>query len=411
MALTAAGSGLAGAVFLHGLDWVTGVHRAHPHWVWALPVLGVVVWLAYRRWAGIAEQGTNLLIEACRQPPGPHPVPFRLAPLILLGTLLTHLGGGSAGREGTAIQMGGGIGGGIGSWVGVDEHGRRLVVLAGMAACFGAVFGTPFAAALFVVEFIRPGSPDWRALPACGAAAWLGHGVCLAAGAAHAHYPVELPASPGIAWRWLAGMAAVGLASGLIARGYRLTAKAVRSGFQAVTVPWLRPVVGGLLVAGLATLLGSRASLGLGAVPMDPGDASLATAFEPGAVSPWAWALKLAFTAITLGSGFKGGEVTPLFFMGATAGHTAAEWIGIPVALGAAVGMMAVFSGASRAPIACVVMGMELFGPGLGHHLVIGCVAALLTAGRNGIYEAQARMDKGPDGGRRGGSPAPDAPA
>jgi len=394
--LTTAGlTGIAGALFLRALEAVTHWHRAEPRLLLLLPLLGLGVWWIYHRFAGTAARGTNLLIDEIQHPTTG--VPFRLAPLIFVTTLLTHLGGGSAGREGTAVQMGGGIGGGISGRFNLTPDGTRLVLLSGMAAGFGAVFGTPWAGAVFAIESIQPNRPDWRRLPACIVAAWIGHLLCLAGGGLHAEYRVLLPEAAGphlgpISLSWTIGSLTSGIAFGLIARAYVLAGKSVSRGFSAIPWPWMRPVVGAAFLMLLTWGLGTRAFLGLGATPMDPGDVSIASALGSAELPPWAWAAKLAFTVITLGSGFKGGEVTPLFFIGATAGNVLSPVVGLPSGLGAALGLAAVFAGASRTPAACTLMGLELFGLGVGPYLAIACHAAWLASGQNGIYEAQNRL-------------------
>ena len=392
LVITAVASGISGAFFLWSLDLVTRWHRAEPRLIWTLPLLGAGVWWIYHSTAGKAAGGTNLLIEEARNPTGI--VPFRLAPLILLTTLMTHLGGGSAGREGTAVQLGGGLAGGIARWMRLSHAEARIVLLAGMAAGFGAVFGTPWAGSLFAVECVRPERPDWRNLPACILGAWIGHAVCMACGAHHAHFDLGLAAQPG-GWtgimqpRWLLGAVAGGLIFGGVARLYVLTGKAAVREFGRIRGPWIRPVIGGLLIIGLTLVLDDRSYLGLGAVPMDPGNVSIQTAFSGGPIPTWAWAKKLVFTVLTLASGFKGGEVTPLFFIGSTLGFVLAQAAGLPTGLGAAMGLTAVFGGASRAPIACTVLGMEMFGLRAGPFIALACASAAWSCGRQGIYEAQ----------------------
>lgn len=389
---TAMASGMGGAFFLWSLDLVTQLHRAEPRWIWSLPMIGIGIWWIYDSCAGAAARGTNLLIEEARHPTGG--VPLRLAPLILLTTLMTHLGGGSAGREGTAIQLGGGIGAGIARAMRLSLPETRLVLLAGMAAGFGAVFGTPWAGAVFAVECIRPERSDWRSLPGCLAGAWIGHGTCMACGAHHAHLELGLAGQPAewtllLPFRWLAGAAVGGLIFGGVARLYVLSSRRAVAAFSRIQPPWLRPFIGGLLILGLGLAAGDRSYLGLGAVPMDPGNASIQTAFDAGPIPAWAWAAKLVFTVLTLASGFKGGEVTPLFFIGATLGFVLAEAAGLPTGLGAAMGLAGVLGGASRSPIACTVLGSEMFGLGAAPFIAIACFTAVWSCGRQGIYEAQ----------------------
>lgn len=400
--ITAVVSGISGAFFLWSLELVTRWHRAEPRLIWTLPLIGVGIWWIYHSTAGKAARGTNLLIEEARNPAGN--VPFRLAPLILVTTLMTHLGGGSAGREGTAVQLGGGLAAGVAHWLRLSADQARIVLLAGMAAGFGAVFGTPWAGSVFAVECVRPERPDWRSLPVCMLGAWIGHGVCTGCGAHHAHWDLGLPAPPE-GWtgilppHWLLAAVVGGLIFGGVARLYVLTGKVAVSEFGRIRSRWFRPVIGGLLIIGLTLVLDNRSYLGLGAVPMDPGNVSIQTALGDGPVPTWAWAKKLVFTVLTLASGFKGGEVTPLFFIGSTLGFVLAQSIGIPTGLGAAMGLTAVFGGASRAPIACTVLGMEMFGLRAGPFIALACVSAAWSCGRHGIYEAQqtaGAADTGP---------------
>lgn len=390
--LTATASGAAGAAFLVSLNGVTRLHQLQGWLLFLLPVLGLAVWWLYHRFAGPAARGTNLLIEQAHE--AQPQVPFRLAPLIFVSTLLTHLGGGSAGREGTAVQMGGGIGGGVASWLRLVPVDRRRTLLAGMAAGFGAVFGTPMAGAIFAIECIQPRRPDWRTLPICLIAAWTAHLTCLACGGSHASFDVGLPVISSLRWQdlhfeWLPGSAFAGLAAGAIARLYIRAGKLTARGFSRIPHAWLRPVVGACVVILLTTLLQDRSYLGLGAIPMDSDGISIQTAFGPASIPLWAWALKLTFTVVTLGSGFKGGEVTPLFFMGATAGNALGPYMGLPPAMGAALGLAAVFAGASRTPVACTILGLELFGFAALPYLVPACWLSQYTAGSDSIYETQ----------------------
>jgi H+/Cl- antiporter ClcA len=382
---TAIGSGLAGAFFLTALGTVTAWHRQHPRLIFLLPALGLVGAVLYQRWGANSARGTRLLIEESRHPAAQ--TPFRLAPLILVSTLLTHLGGGSAGREGTALQLGGGIAAGARRLLGLGPETATRLIPAGMAAGFGAVFGTPWAAGIFAVECVRPTASRARSLIECLAAAWLAHGVATAVGARHAHLHFALtgPAHP-LYWMFTALLC--GAAMGFLSRGFILTGHHVATTFSRIPSTLLRPVVGGSLLITLSFLTGSRAYLGLGAQPMDPGDPSIESCFSDAACPPWAWAAKWIFTVVTLGSGFRGGEVTPLFFIGATAGHTLGSWLGAPPQLTAAAGLAALFAGASRAPAACFVMGIELFGWTSAPYLLIACLAAFACGHRQGLYGA-----------------------
>jgi H+/Cl- antiporter ClcA len=392
-------SGLAGAAFIQSLAWVTHLHQDHPWLIAFLPVAGIaIVWIT-TRYAGTSARGTNLLINAVHN--DSIQIPFRLAPWIFGTTLLTHLTGGSAGREGTAIQLGGGIAAGIARSLQLAPHRTRIILLTGMAAGFGAVFGTPCAAALFAIECPRPTKPDWRPLPLCLASAWLAHGICSLSGGHHTVFNLSLPDHPSptlgpFPLSWLLASAIAGIGFGLVARLFILAGQFAARSFTRIPSPWLRPCIGAFLVICLSQLLGTRAYLGLGVHPVDPGNPSILTALapsSPASIGPIDWLWKLLFTVITLGSGFKGGEVTPLFFMGACAGHVMAPWLGVPFPLLAAVGMAAVFSGASHARLACTVMAVELFGATILPYAGLACFIAPWLVGKTGIYEAQQRGD------------------
>ncbi len=400
----AAGTGTASAFFLWALDVVTGWRQGNPWLLGLLPFLGVVLVWGYQRWGRGSERGNLLVLEELRT--GHPTTPPRLAPHVLLATLLTHLGGGSAGREGTAVQMGAGIAAALaGSTPRPDPAFRRGLLLAGIAAGFGSVFGTPWAGAFFALEFQladsfldfrRPAEPSmrpdgrcgWRGFPLVLAAGWLGHRVCLAWGAQHLAYPHPTWPGPGLGLRTVV---AVGLAAGLTARFYLLLGRAIERGwYRWVPQVWIRPILGAVAILGASLLLQTDAYLGLGVRHPLASEPSLWRAFEPGGVTSWSWLWKLCFTAVTLGSGFKGGEVTPLLFVGATLGQAVALAFGLPVSLSAALGMVAVFGAAARTPVACAVMGMELFGLDSGPGLLVAGWLAFSVAGRVGIYSAKA---------------------
>ncbi len=385
-------AGTAAAGFLVALEAVTLTRFAHPWLLALLPVVGVLSAWAYRRAGKQAERGNNLILDEIHQPGGG--VPLRLAPLVLGGTLLTHLCGGSAGREGTAVQMGGALAGGVRRWFRLGFHWQGVLLSCGVAGGFGAVFGTPLAGAVFALEVLVRGRIHYAwALP-CLLAALVGDQVCTAWGVHHFDYAslAGLASSDGAGLTplTLLKVALVGVACGLVAKLFTLAVHAVGGGLDKVCRAWWqKPALGGLTVGALAWLLGTDAYLGLGTWHPDANAVSLITVFKAGGAESWSWLAKLVFTALTVGAGFKGGEVTPLFFIGAALGHVVGPLLGLPVSLGAALGFVGVFAGASKTPLACSLLAIEVFGGAHAGLFALACYASYACSGASGIFKAQ----------------------
>ncbi len=384
-------TGTATAFFLWALDEVTAWHWAHPEALWGLPLVGLLTGWIYQRVGRGAEGGNQLLLEAMHEP-GTE-VPLRMAPLVLVGTLATHLAGGSAGREGTAVQMGGSLASGLARWLRVVGEQRRLMLMSGVAAGFGAVFGTPWTGALFAMEVLVIGRVQYAAALPLLVASGVGDAVCLAWGAEHTVFRLEGVANGGgnlFGGLLLGKVALAGLAFGLVGRGFAELTHGVQRWLARWVqfAPW-RPMLGGIAVLGLVWLVGTRDYLGLGVEAGPGGMVSISAAFESAGVGLWSWLGKMVFTAVTVGSGFKGGEVTPLFFMGATLGHGLGQLLQEPVGLFAALGFVAVFAGAAKTPWACTLMGIEIFGGAYALHFGLACWVAFYASGRVGIYRAQ----------------------
>jgi len=379
------------AAFLWSLDAATRARFDHPWLLFLLPVGGGVVGLVYHRYGSTSEAGNNLIIEQIHEPGGG--VPLRMAPLVFFGTVVTHLLGGSAGREGTAVQLGGSLASAVAAWARLDPAGVRILLMAGVAAGFGAVFGTPLAGAVFALEVLTIGRVDYTALLPCLLAALVGDWTCHAWGIHHLAYSVHallhdsdrLIAEPLL----LGKVALAGVAFGLAALAFA-EANHVLSGWVKRLVPYspLRPVIGGCAVIALVYLLGTRAYLGLGVWSAIPGDPTIAGFFGP-TVDPWSWAFKMLFTTVTLSTGFKGGEATPLFFIGAALGNAMSGVLGVPADLLAALGFVAVFAGATNTPLACTIMGVELFGGAYAVPIAVGSFVAYICSGNSGIYLSQ----------------------
>ncbi|HEY1066236.1 MAG TPA: chloride channel protein, partial [Pirellulales bacterium] len=386
--------GCACALFLWLLDAATNLRFAHPELLFGLPLAGALIAWLYERYGGSAARGNNLIIDEIHEPGAG--VPLRMAPLILATTVLTHLCGGSAGREGTAIQMAGGLAGDYVRRIGflIRPNDVSLILTAGIAAGFAGVFGTPLAGAVFALEVLAVGRIRYDALGPCLVAAIIGDWSCAIWGGHHTHYHVASLVASGVDLRFdgvlLVKAALVGAACGGVSVLFVTLTHGIQDAFKrSIANPLLRPVVGGLLLIALAFALDARSYLGLGVTSPHPEDVTIVSCFHPGGATLASWWWKLLFTALTLGAGFKGGEVTPLFFIGAALGNAGGSLLGGPIDLFAAIGFVAVFAGATNTPLACTIMAIELFGAEFAVHYAVACIAAYTLSGHNGIYTSQ----------------------
>ena len=404
-----AAAGAAVALFLWVLDlatsarWATDMGDGIPWLLFLLPLAGVGICAMYDRIGKTSEGGNNLIIDQIHEPGGG--VPRRMAPLVLVGTVVTHLFGGSAGREGTAVQMGGSLASGLGRLLHLSQDDTRIILMAGIAAGFGAVFGTPLTGAIFAVEVLAIGLVNFQAIIPCLIASVAGDWTTTALGIHHTHYFIGNVGQAGIAaeatqlsWLMLGKVAVAAVAFGLGSVVFAELAHGLGTIFKKA-IPWrlARPAVGGMLVIALAYWIGpDYLGLGVTADPNHPEQVSILSTFKEGGAQPWSWWWKTLFTTVTLSSGFKGGEVTPLFFIGAALGNTMGVLLNAPVGLFAGLGFVALFAGATNTPLACIVMGIELFGgqPGLLSSgfvvcLAVACFFSYLISGHSGIYLSQ----------------------
>jgi H+/Cl- antiporter ClcA len=379
-------AGSASAILLLSLDWATDTREAHRWLIGFLPFAGLAVGLIYHYFGRSVEGGHNLILDEIHtdistDPHSPRTtIPARMTPLILLGTTITHLFGGSAGREGTALQTGASLADQLTRPLRLNPRDRRILLMAGISAGFGSVFGTPLAGAVFGLEVLTIGKLSYDAIAPCFLASFLGDLVTRAWHIHHTAYPVtEIPtlSLTGVLCAILAG-----IAFGIVAKSFARTTHAIAHLARTrISRPELRPVIGGLLVTTAVFALGTTRYIGLG-IP------TIVASFTTH-VHPWDFAGKFLFTAVTLGTGFKGGEVTPLFYIGSTLGNALSHILPLPPSLLAAMGFVGVFSGAANTPIASTLMAVELFGPEAGAYAAIASVVSYLCSGHSGIYHAQ----------------------
>lgn len=376
--LVGVSAGSASAFFLVALDWVTDYREAHTAIIWLLPLGGLAVGLLYHYYGQRAAKGNNLLLEEIQRPR--EVLPFRMAPLVLLGTLVTHLLGGSAGREGTAMQMGGSIADQFTRIFRLRPRDRKVLIISGISAGFASLFGTPLAGAVFGLEVFILGRLRYEALLPSFLAAVIADYTCLAWGVGHTIYtiPVVPEVTPaGIGYTLLLGVV-FGLTGMFFAKSTLFFTAQFR---ERIAYAPFRPLLGGAVVAAAVWGMGTTKYIGLG-IP------TILQSFEQ--AQPWYAAfVKVLLTAFTLGAGFKGGEVTPLFFTGATLGSALSLVVPLPIALLAGMGFVAVFSGATNTPLTCTIMAIELFGGESSVYMALACVTAYLFSGHSGIYGAQ----------------------
>lgn len=375
--LTGIFSGSASAFFLVALEWVTH-YREHNNWIiWLLPIGGLTIGLCYYYFGKTVVKGNNLLLEEYENPQ--KIIPLKMAPLVLIGTLITHLFGGSAGREGTAVQIGGSIADQFTEIFKLSNSDRKIVIILGISAGFASVFGTPLAGALFALEVLYFSKITYKSIPLAFITAYIAYFTVEFWQVKHTHY--SIPIIPEMSFTNLFWVILVSILFGVAAMLFSRSTHFWGALFSKIKFPPLRPFIGGIILALAIYFIGTTKYIGLG-VPL------IVDAFSNPNAS-YDFLLKILFTGFTLGAGFKGGEVTPLFFVGATLGSALSLVIPLPIALLAGMGFVAVFSGATHTPFACTVMGMELFGLESGIYISIACLIAYFSSGSVGIYHAQ----------------------
>ncbi|MBC8575531.1 chloride channel protein [Oscillospiraceae bacterium BX1] len=362
-------------LFGHLLLFVNSYRYAHERVVWLLPLAGLAIVFLYRISDSANPRGTNLVIEAARSE---EKLPARMAPLIFVSTILTHLCGGSAGREGAALQLGGSLGQLLGDKLRIEEENRNIMVMCGMSAGFSALFGTPIAAAIFPLGLASIGMIYYTALVPCTISSLVSYWVALYFGLSPERFHLAaFETTPILALRVVLLAVLCAVVSILMCAVLHQTGKLFQSIFPN---QYLRIVVGGSLVCLAAALFG-RDYLGAGMHIIE-------RAIE-GEATPAAFLLKLLFTAVTLGAGYKGGEIVPTLFVGATFGCTAGGLLGIPPSLAAALAMIAVFCGVTNCPLVSLLLAFELFDFACPELFLLAAAVSYMLSGYRSLYSAQ----------------------
>ena len=370
--------GLVGGLFSMAVEWATHTRSHHTWLVYLLPLGGLAIAGLYRLLKLPLNVGTDKILTTVRTQEG---VPVQMAPAIFLSTTITHLLGGSAGREGAALQLGGSLGAKVGDILHPRQDGRRIFELCGMAALFSALFGTPLTATIFVLEIIEVGKFNDRALLPCLISALTASLAAKFIGA-----PVEL-------FPLASGLAAVNALTLTQALGIGMACAGVAILFcicmhksgewikKLLPHDFVRVLVGGAAIILLTLLVGNQNYNG--------GGMHVILAALQGDAKPWMFLMKILFTAISLGCGYKGGEIVPSFFVGATMGCVVAPLLGFSPALGAAIGLVGVFCGVTNAPLASIMLSIELFGTEYLPLFAVCAAVSFMLSGHYSLYHSQ----------------------
>ncbi len=381
-ALTGAVSGLVGTIFHVSIEVATSMREYRPSFIYFLPFAGLFIVFLYKICNMLENKGTDAVISSVRSDEGR--VPFLLAPLIFVSTFITHLFGGSAGREGAALQLGGSVGSMIGELISLDEKDMHIIVMCGMSGMFSALFGTPLAAVFFSLEVISVGVIYYSGLIPCLVAAIVAYALSVLCGVEPTRFVIaEIPEYSSVLILKTVGIAVLcAILSMVFCISMHTAAKGLKKAFKN---DFLRIFIGGVVIVALTKILGTTDYNGAGMSVIE-------AAVTEGHAQPLSWAFKIIFTAVTIGAGYKGGEIVPTLFIGATFGCVLSPLFGVDPTFGAAIGIVALFCGVVNCPIASIMLSVELFGAQGILFFAVAAGVSYMLSGYYGLYHSQKIM-------------------
>ncbi|MCF9045350.1 chloride channel protein [Acinetobacter nectaris] len=373
-------AGFTSTLIFSCFDLANSIRFEYPWLIFLLPFTGLFIGYLFYKYGTPIEKGTHLFIDEIQQPKSF--IPKRMSPLIFFTAILTQLFGGSAGREAPAVQLSGALTDHVTQVLGVSRDNRKIFLMASIGAGFSGIFGLPLAGAIYGLEITALGSLRYSAVFPCFISALIAAQVPEAFHVVHPHTFYIISNFPELNIKVLLSLVVAGLIFGVAARLFIMTIHFIGKLFKkAVPSMTLRPFIGGVVLMLLTLLVGSQQFNGLGT------DKVIAAFYIP--LPIWDSINKTIFTAVTLGSGFKGGEITPLFFVGTTLGNALGAFLPVPISLLAGLGLISLFSGASKAPLTSIILGLELFGTQIMTYAIITCLLAYLFSGNCGLYRVQ----------------------
>ncbi len=377
-ALVGISCGLIGSAFHICIDQATNIREAHPVIIGFMPLAGLLIAWMYKASGLIHDAGTNHVISAVRR--DGDKIPGLLAPVIFAATVITHLFGGSAGREGAALQLGGAVGTRWGIWLRLGRRDMHTVVLCGMSGLFAALFGTPLTAAVFALEVVSVGVMYYSGLIPCLLSALCGYYIASRFGIKPTHYIIMY--TPSFQWVILLKAVIIAICCAALSIIFCEMMKRTARSFSRIASPYIRIALGAAIVVALTLFIGNYDYNGAGGN-------IIKNAIESGVSDNWAFFWKMLFTAVTIGCGFRGGEIVPTFFIGATFGCTLGGLIGLDPSFGAALGLVALFCCMVNCPIASIILSVELFGANGILYFASVCAVGFMLSGYRGLYSSQ----------------------